>query len=98
MKVNCLVSSLFLACVTIASSVAYAAPPPAQNINPGHHPNLAAAQASIRQAFDQISAAQAANEWQLGGHAESAKRLLDGASAELRAAATVANNNWRYRN
>lgn len=92
MKVNHLISSLFVACVTITTSVAHAAPPPVQNINPGRHPNLAAAQTSISQASTQISAAQAANEGQLGGHAEKAKRLLNEASAELKAAAIVSNS------
>jgi hypothetical protein len=48
------------------------------------HPNLAAAQQYCRQAFDAISAAQQANEGDLGGHAQRAKQLLDQASHELK--------------
>jgi len=65
---------------------------PAQNINRSLHGNLAAAQDLIRQAFDRISAAQTANDSELGGHAGKAKALLQQASAELKLAADVANS------
>jgi len=50
---------------------------PKENISPGRHPNLAAAQRLCR--------------WDLGGHAKKAKELLDQASEELKAAAEAAN-------
>ena len=42
----------------------------------GRHPNLRAAQDLINQAYDRITAAQGANEWDMGGHAARAKELL----------------------
>ena len=41
--------------------------PPAENINPKDHPNLAEAQRLLDQAFIEITAAQQANEYDLGG-------------------------------
>jgi hypothetical protein len=64
---------------------------PKENISPGRHPNLAAAQRLCRQAWEKVQAAQEANEWDLGGHAKKAKELLDQASDELKAAAETAN-------
>lgn len=55
------------------------------------HPNLRAAQDLINQAFDKISAAQAANEWDMDGHAAKAKSLLVDAKEQVRLAAEAAN-------
>ncbi|HEV2135250.1 MAG TPA: hypothetical protein VGR47_13530 [Terracidiphilus sp.] len=55
------------------------------------HPNLAAAQRFCQQAYERIVAAQQANEWDLGGHAQRAKDLLDRANGELKEAAEAAN-------
>jgi ABC-type transporter MlaC component len=56
------------------------------------HPNLMAAQQLCNQAFEKISAAQAANEWDMHGHAQKAKNLLEQAKAELREATMAANH------
>ncbi|MBS1855126.1 MAG: hypothetical protein JST11_07160 [Acidobacteria bacterium] len=56
------------------------------------HPNLAAAQRLARQAWQRVVDAQKANEWDLGGHAQRAKELLDQADNELKAAAVAANH------
>ena len=64
---------------------------PPENVNPRRHPNLAAAQRLVEQAFNKITAAQQANEWDLKGHAEKAKQLLDQAGVELKQAAEAAN-------
>jgi hypothetical protein len=64
---------------------------PAEDISPGRHPNLAEAQRLIRRAYEKIDAAQRANEWDMHGHAQKAKELLDTASAELKMAAEAAN-------
>ena len=64
---------------------------PPENISPRRHPNLAAAQRLVDQAFKRVTDAQQANEWDLGGHAERAKNLLDEASKELKLAAQTAN-------
>ena len=48
-----------------------------------HHPNIAAAQAFCNQALEKITAAQAANEYDMHGHAQKAKELLMQAKGEL---------------
>jgi len=68
---------------------------PAQNISGKRHPNLAAAQRFCDQAFEKISAAQAANEFDLGGHGAKAKELLEQASKELKEAARSANQDHK---
>jgi hypothetical protein len=50
------------------------------------HPNLAAAQKLTAQAYDKLEAAQKANEYDLGGHAEKAKALLKQAADEIKLA------------
>ena len=65
---------------------------PAQNVSGKRHPNIAAAQRLIEQAFNKIAAAQEANEWDMSGHAAKAKQLLDQANAELKLAAETANH------
>ncbi len=64
---------------------------PAQNVNKHRHPNIAAAQRLTAQAFNKISEAQRANEFDMAGHAEKAKDLLDQANRELKLAAEAAN-------
>jgi len=66
-------------------------PPPAENVSAKRHPNLAAAQRHLDQAFEKIQAAQQANEWDLAGHARKAKELIDQADRELKQAAETAN-------
>ena len=81
--------SLATAGITIAQG------PPERNVSPGRHPNLAAAQRLCDQAFNRIQDAQRANEWDMDGHAQKAKDLLDQANRELKAAAEAANHNHR---
>lgn len=64
---------------------------PVKNISPKKHPNLAAAQRLSAQAYDKIVAAQKANEWDLGGHAQKAKDLLEQVNQELKQAAEASN-------
>jgi len=78
--------SLATAGITVAQG------PPERNINPNHHPNLAAAQRLCDQADNKIVAAQQANEWDMNGHAQKAKDLLDQANRELKLAAEAANH------
>ena len=61
-----------------------------QNVNPNRHPNLAAAQSFIEQAIDRVSAAQGANEFDMGGHAAKAKDHLADAYREIKLAARAA--------
>jgi hypothetical protein len=65
---------------------------PVQNVNPARHANIAAAQEYSRQAFDSMTAAQQANEFDLGGHAQRAKELLLEANQEMKLAAIAANH------
>jgi hypothetical protein len=68
------------------------AQPPKLNINPNRHPNLAAAQDFSKQAWDRIVQAQKANDWDMSGHAQKAKELLEAVNIELSRAAEAANN------
>jgi hypothetical protein len=69
----------------------YALAQPADNVAKGRHPNLAAAQRLSTQAYMKIVAAQEANEFDLAGHAQKAKGLLDQVNSELKLAAQTAN-------
>jgi F0F1-type ATP synthase membrane subunit b/b' len=80
----------FVVLLVLLSSLALLAAP-ARNVSPARHPNLAAAQRLARQAWEKVSAAQRANEWDMGGHAAKAKDLLDQVNNELKAAAEEAN-------
>jgi hypothetical protein len=75
------------------SGVSVAQKKPVQNVSAKRHPNLAAAQKLTDQAFNKITAAQQANEWDMDGHAQKAKELLDQANNELKKAAEAANKN-----
>ena len=77
----------------LCTGLLFAQKKPAQNVSPKHHPNLAAAQRLTAQAYEKIIAAQKANEWDLGGHAQKAKDLLDQANQELKQAAETSNAN-----
>lgn len=68
---------------------------PKENVSPRKHPNLAAAQRLSRSAWEKITAAQAANEWDMEGHAAKAKELLNQVNNELKLAAEAANHNRR---
>jgi len=65
---------------------------PERDVSRGRHPNLAAAQRLVDQAFNKISAAQQANEFDMDGHAAKAKELLEQANRELKEAAEAANH------
>ena len=83
-------TTLVFAAVVLAGLIA-AAQGPVRNVSGERHPNLAAAQRLSHQAFDKIIAAQQANEWDMQGHAQKAKDLLDQANSELKLAAASAN-------
>lgn len=68
-----------------------AAQAPKRNVSAGRHPNIAAAQRLSQQAYEKIVAAQQANEWDMSGHAQKAKNLLDEVNNELKLAAEAAN-------
>jgi hypothetical protein len=83
-------SVLLVSAVGAVASTSYAQQP-VQDISSWRHGNLAAAQSLVRQAFDRLTAAQQANEFQLGGHAARAKELLREANEEMKLAAIEAN-------
>ncbi|HEX7686058.1 MAG TPA: hypothetical protein VF453_00055 [Burkholderiaceae bacterium] len=74
-----------------ASAAVVAAPP--ENVSARRHPNIAAAQRLVDQAYRKVVAAQQANEYDMDGHAAKAKELLEQADRELKAAAEAANAN-----
>jgi len=79
------------ACLSLLLAGLAFAQKPVRNVSARRHPNLAAAQSLSRQAFERISAAQKANEWDMGGHAQKAKELLEQVNTELKQAAEEAN-------
>ena len=79
-------------CLLVTGGVAFAQKP-ARNVSARRHPNIAAAQRLVAQAFDKVTAAQKANEFDMGGHAAKAKDLLEQANNELKEAALAANAN-----
>jgi hypothetical protein len=81
-----------LMAVAVLASNVVLADPPVRNVSNAKHPNLAAAQRLSHQAYEKVVAAQAANEFDLGGHAQKAKDLLDQVNNELKAAAVTANH------
>jgi hypothetical protein len=90
MKPRILVTLLGSLLVIGSAAVAQA---PKTNVSGARHPNLAAAQRLSLNAYDKIIAAQKANEWDMAGHAQKAKDLLDQANNELKLAAHAANKN-----
>ncbi len=94
MKLQRMILCGTLALAGVGGVVGIAQRQPVENIG-RRHPNLAAAQRLSQQAYDKIVAAQQANEFDMDGHAQKAKDLLDQANRELRQAATAANKNPR---
>jgi hypothetical protein len=64
---------------------------PVRNVSGARHPNILAAQKLSQQAFDKVTAAQEANEFDMQGHAKKAKELLQEVNNELKMAAEAAN-------
>jgi flagellar motility protein MotE (MotC chaperone) len=75
----------------LALCVVIAAQEPAVDIDKRVHPNLAAAQQHIVEANRYIATAQKDNRYDMKGHAEKARQLLNEANQELKAAAEAAN-------
>jgi len=85
------VVSSALAVAIAVTGLAFAQPK--DNVSKALHPNLAAAQRLSTQAYEKITAAQQANEFDLAGHAAKAKALLEQVNSELKLAAETANKN-----
>lgn len=86
------IATAALGCFLLAGGIA-TAQKPVRNVSGARHPNLAAAQRFAQQAWNKVVAAQQANEWDMAGHAQKAKELLDQANNELKQAARAANKN-----
>ncbi|MFY9728135.1 MAG: hypothetical protein WB579_16690 [Bryobacteraceae bacterium] len=85
------IRSLLLIFSSLALAVTLAVAQPERDISGRRHPNLAAAQRLTQQAWEKVVAAQEANEFDMKGHAQKAKELLDQANRELKLAAEAAN-------
>src|SRR5216684_9023723 len=88
------IHAIVFGCLLLIGAVAMAQRP-VRNVAGARHPNLAAAQRLSRQACERIVAAQQANEWDMQGHAQKAKELLDQVNQELKLAAQTANRKAR---
>jgi hypothetical protein len=86
------IATAALGCLLLAGGLA-TAQKPARNVSGARHPNLAAAQRFAQQAWNKVVEAQRANEWDMSGHAQKAKELLDQVNNELKQAAQAANRN-----
>jgi len=92
MKISKTMLGIVLGAALVGGGLAVAQKP-ADNVSGKKHPNLAAAQRLSTEAFEKITAAQQANEWDMDGHAAKAKDLLDQVNKELKMAAEAANKN-----
>ncbi len=77
-------STLFLCAVTLAQE-------PVADIDKRIHPNLAEAQRLMIQANQYLTNAQKANKYDMKGHDEKARQLLQQAAQEVKLAAEAAN-------
>jgi hypothetical protein len=94
MKIPTLAATLGALLVTMLIGVGTAiAQAPKENVSKGLHPNIARAQLQSHNAYESVIAAQRANEFDLGGHAQKAKELLEQANSELKLAAEQSNAN-----
>jgi len=57
------------------------------------HPNIIAAREDAQHAIEKLKTAQAANEYDMNGHAAKAEQLLREAEKEMKLAAEAANKN-----
>ena len=85
-RITAILSALGLALAATAVTAK-----PVDNVGHTRHPNIAAAQRLSTQAYEKVVAAQKANEFDLGGHAQKAKDLLEQANRELKEAAETSN-------
>jgi len=91
MKKNLVLGSLLGTALLCGSLIAQMAHMPKDNVSGKRHPNIAAAQHMSQMAYEKIVAAQQANEFDMDGHAQKAKELLDQVNRELKMAAEAAN-------
>jgi len=92
MKSRNLVLGSVLGAGLLAGGLVLAQNPPAPDVDPVRHPHLASAQKHILEAFDSLTHAQQANDFDLEGHAAHAKQLLEEASREVKESARASNH------
>jgi hypothetical protein len=90
MTKNYLLVKTILSAALFCSGVTFAQEP-VLDINPQHHPELAAAQSQVIQASNEIATARKDNKYDMQGHAEKAMQLLVQVNQELKLAAEAAN-------
>ena len=73
-----------LGAALVAAGTAFAGPE-------AGHPNIIAAREAATTAIEKLKAAQVANEYDMGGHAAKAEKLLREAEHEMKLAAEAAN-------
>ena len=83
-KFTALLGALFICAATVAQT-------PVADIDRKIHPNLAEAQRLMIQANQYLINAQKANKYDMKGHDEKARELLQQAAQEVKAAAEAAN-------
>ena len=74
-----------LAAALVTAGAAFAGPE-------AGHPNIIAAREAAQTAIEKMKAAQAANEYDMHGHAAKAEKLLRQAEQEMKLAAEAANH------
>jgi len=94
MKISRVVAGVALGAALVCAGFAVAQKP-VDNVSGKKHPNIAAAQRLSTEAYEKIKAAQEANEWDMQGHAQKAKELLEQVNNELKLAAQAANKNHK---
>ena len=78
--------------IVLAAPVGLAlAKDPPKKVSIAKHPNLAAAQKLVAQALEKLETAQKANEYDMDGHAQKVRELLQTANDEIKLAAEAAN-------
>ena len=93
MRKKVFVGGVVGAAMMMGTLIAHADPrdeKPVVNVSP-QHGNIWRAQELSRQAYDLMTEAQRANEFDMGGHADRAKDLLAKANEEMKLAAKAAN-------
>jgi hypothetical protein len=78
-------------CALLVGAGVVLAQRPKDNISERRHPHLAEAQRLCTEAWGHVSKAQEANEFDMDGHAQKAKELLDEVNKQLKMAAEAAN-------
>ena len=94
MKISKTITGVTLGVALVCAGLVVAQKP-VDNVGGKKHPNLAAAQRLSTEAFEKVSAAQQANEWDMDGHAAKAKEMLEQVNRELKQAAEAANKNHK---